>query len=531
MRKLIVFALLFSLSALAQPMVMGKSLVLYPGDESTFPSWPDGGTFIAGALRYGTDAGAVYVNKYGTRWDKMIVLPDLETTGALNLYVDPTGNDGYACTSSGTLACNTLQGAVAKIPRIIKHPVTITLTAGPIGGTSDVILENKIIDTGGSITVTGAFSNANLLTGSPNSVVATYTPGVVVSPVASPIISAAANWTTNDLRGYHVVMTSGAASGQSRVIQSNTTNTITLVANFSPAPSINDTFSIQTGSTINALFKVSNIRISNNAIQSEASPLVSFQKLNINAISSTNGSSYCLWAIDNYDIEFKDIRLNCAGFTSAIRSITNSVGGAVSISNSSLMTSNTVTVGAVNSYAGVVSLIDSYISSYATTTVAIGSSSTFSMQSVIQKFGTAGLALNINSGSNAVSVSNNTYPYLILCDAGATNVSGIGVNGLPYQLAVSTPKILSIVNCGKGISVSTSGTARLISTSGSVLECINTQTCLFLSAAGSATIGTTGTIYTSGVTNDISMNSVIYSFSDFSSLDSISDRYGSKVTR
>jgi hypothetical protein len=51
------------------------------------------------------------------------------TTSPLNLYVATTGNDSNPCLNA-TAPCATIQGAVDKVPKAIRHPVTVTLASG-----------------------------------------------------------------------------------------------------------------------------------------------------------------------------------------------------------------------------------------------------------------------------------------------------------------------------------------------------------------------------------------------------------------
>jgi hypothetical protein len=55
----------------------------------------------------------------------------LATTAATTLFVDCTlGNDSNTCTASGASACLTIQGAVNRIPKWVRHPVTVNVAAG-----------------------------------------------------------------------------------------------------------------------------------------------------------------------------------------------------------------------------------------------------------------------------------------------------------------------------------------------------------------------------------------------------------------
>lgn len=52
----------------------------------------------------------------------------LQTSGALSLYVSPAGNDASACTSPGAGACLTPEGATLKIPPGVADPVNVYLS-------------------------------------------------------------------------------------------------------------------------------------------------------------------------------------------------------------------------------------------------------------------------------------------------------------------------------------------------------------------------------------------------------------------
>src|SRR5438128_294812 len=56
------------------------------------------------------------------------------TTADQTYYVDPTGSDGNACTASGTAACLTIQAAVNKIPKALRHEPTVSIAAGSYAG-------------------------------------------------------------------------------------------------------------------------------------------------------------------------------------------------------------------------------------------------------------------------------------------------------------------------------------------------------------------------------------------------------------
>lgn len=72
--------------------------------------------------------GDIYSNDQGI--EKRVIT---ETTANLTLYVTTTGNDSDNCLTTAT-ACLTIQGAVNKTPKHIKHKVIINVGAGNFGG-------------------------------------------------------------------------------------------------------------------------------------------------------------------------------------------------------------------------------------------------------------------------------------------------------------------------------------------------------------------------------------------------------------
>ena len=56
------------------------------------------------------------------------------TDADLDLYVDLAVNDSSDCTGPGASACRTIQGAVDKVPKRIRHNVTITVGIGHFAG-------------------------------------------------------------------------------------------------------------------------------------------------------------------------------------------------------------------------------------------------------------------------------------------------------------------------------------------------------------------------------------------------------------
>jgi len=129
-KKLAIATLLIAGIVLAAPTVLGAIIRL---ERLAFGSFPAASALNEGGLLYDTDADhPKFSNSSG--WRQLVALEDLETTAALTLYVDTAGSDSNACTASGASACLTVQGALGKIPKRIKHPVTINIASGTFDG-------------------------------------------------------------------------------------------------------------------------------------------------------------------------------------------------------------------------------------------------------------------------------------------------------------------------------------------------------------------------------------------------------------
>jgi hypothetical protein len=167
------------------------------------------------------------------------------TTAALTLYVDSTGNDSNACTSTGTGACLTFQGAYGKVPRRIRHPVTIEGAAGTFAG---LIIDNPEFDTSQTayLLVKGTRIAATPATGTASG---TATGGTAGSGITyGTLLDSGAAWTVNDLRGQFIRIVSGTGVGQIKVISSNTATAITITGTWT-APVNGSVYAIETTGT------------------------------------------------------------------------------------------------------------------------------------------------------------------------------------------------------------------------------------------------------------------------------------------
>lgn len=175
-----------------------------------------------------------------------------QTYATTTLYVDPTGNDANPCTASGTSACLTLAGALAKVARFIRHAVNINVAAGTY---AEVFrLQGFTLGSGvgaadaAALTISGAMANVTPTTGT-----ATGTLTGRTAPAAGTkdiVADSTQTWTTNDFRGAFLQITGGTGSGQYRPIASNTATTISLAAPFTTAPVAGSTYAIVSPSVI-----------------------------------------------------------------------------------------------------------------------------------------------------------------------------------------------------------------------------------------------------------------------------------------
>lgn len=161
----------------------------------------------------------------------------LQTTGAMTLYVDPTGSNANACTASGASACSTLTGALTKVPFVVKNLVTINVAAGTY---TEFPVFNGILTGDGAFNIVGPAltgltvatgSNTGTLTAATNTQPATYT-------------DSGQTWTVDDLKGAFLVFTSGPANGRILPIIKNTATVITTGVS-SGSPAIGNTYQIR----------------------------------------------------------------------------------------------------------------------------------------------------------------------------------------------------------------------------------------------------------------------------------------------
>lgn len=175
--------------------------------------------------------------------------PEYQTGSDLTLYVDPAGRDTNACTGSGTNACATLTGAWNKLPRFIQYNVTINVDGGTYADDA-VLAEREVVSQpdGGlpTVSITGpALANVTPTTGSATGSLTAVTAAGGNTEASATLADSTQSWTTDDLVGRRLVLTSGPASGTSRLIVANTATTVRVFPSYATLPAVGNTYSIQ----------------------------------------------------------------------------------------------------------------------------------------------------------------------------------------------------------------------------------------------------------------------------------------------
>ena len=175
---------------------------------------------------------------------------DYATTDNLVYFVDTGGNDTHNCLAAGAAnACLTIQGALNKSPRMLRHQVTVNVAAGNYAGFK---ISGFTVDPGfqtatAGILIDGALVNAAVATGTNTGTATGGTAGS--STTFGTLVDAAQGWTVNNLRGKLIVITAGLGINQSRMISANTATSLT-IAGVWTATDATSVYAIRTPSVI-----------------------------------------------------------------------------------------------------------------------------------------------------------------------------------------------------------------------------------------------------------------------------------------
>lgn len=154
-------------------------------------------------------------------------------------FVDPTGSDSNACTSSGAAACATLTGITSRLPRFIRNTITINVAAGTY---TDAPIFDGTFENAGNIDIVGpTLTGFTVATGSNSG---SWTAVNNVQPAT--FTDSTQTWTTDNLKGALLVFTNGTSSGGILPIIGNTATVITTGASIGGAgPSVGNTYQIR----------------------------------------------------------------------------------------------------------------------------------------------------------------------------------------------------------------------------------------------------------------------------------------------
>jgi hypothetical protein len=175
---------------------------------------------------------------------------DLRTSATLTLYVDPTGSDANACTATGAAACQTIAGALAKVPSELCDSVTINIASGNYTGFYIDRFRPCSLESGsrtGSLTLNGTLIPATLATGSGTFQFTSQTVGTSLGNTWGLLNNTAATWTVNDLRGK---VLEASALSVLRIIASNTTTALTVVGPSSASANTSTSWAIEDWGTV-----------------------------------------------------------------------------------------------------------------------------------------------------------------------------------------------------------------------------------------------------------------------------------------
>jgi len=210
---------------------------------STFPALPVDGMMFCHEV---TGRKILYCYDLdNTTWIPIISI------GEMTLYVDKTdGSDSLEDHGTGVdgNAFQTIQYAIDTIPGLYGGDVTITVNAEVYS--ENIVVRGKKSTGDYDITITGTWSDtlaAQTASGG--------TAGTANSATQATVVKSGAGWTVNAYIGKWVRFaddtTTTALRGDIRIIESNTSDTLSLVGGLDAAPANGDTFSISyPGTTI-----------------------------------------------------------------------------------------------------------------------------------------------------------------------------------------------------------------------------------------------------------------------------------------
>lgn len=445
-----------------------------------------------------------------------------QTYATTTLYVDPTGSDSNSCTASGTSACLTVTGVLAKLPRFIQNNVTINLAAGTYN--EGVTVTGFHLANGVTFAITGTMSSFTVATGTNSGTTTASSAGSSAGPAT--ITDSGQSWTTNDLRGRFITFSSGTLNGQSFPIYANTATTVTFPTTLTPGTGV--TYSIQTPGSI----------IAGGASGHTFSNCFGTGTMTVTNVewSRTSGTVLMTYGNSSHSTTFTNNRFMQSGTSFAI----NHTGGSLSISRSYMESSATSTGMQSQAITGTSVVRSGFTNSVIRMTSAGAATayraaqgtagSSFFTGSIAEGTGTSSTTplVSIDSGNNTTQM-----PSIWITCTTASGSIGLGAITITSSVPPSFSAITNnggtrITGCGTGVRVSAGQRWSMLS------PAFDTCTTAFNVEKGGRLDFASGTPTFSTVTNEILLDGTAYTFSTLSGLPSpqvISNSYGSTLIR
>lgn len=431
------------------------------------------------------------------------------TTAALTFYVDPAGNNSNTCTASGAAgACATLAGAWSRLPKILRHNVTINVAAGAYA--TNWALDDVQINNGITLTIAGTMSSVVPATGTASGTTTASAAGSNAGPAT--ITDSGQSWTTNNLVGKFINFTSGALSGQAFPITANTATTISLPTTITPGTGVTYTL-IEPGSTF---------------ISSTASTIATLTGQGTLAFSNlylerTGGSTLTV-TNNGVSTTFTNVNIKSAGTGLSLLS------GRVQLNRSTTETTGTafnavsMSIGTTQPYDGVLAVQNSYVK--ATTGAGVnfqGWRGSVSSSVIDVTTGTGVINLGV-AGMQAAGL-------WVTCSSTGTGIT-IGQAPLPSSspryASMSSNGSQRITGCATGVLVY--GFSSYIVAS----PAFDTVTTALSAVRGGAIDLNSTTLTFTSVTNETSLDGVAYSIAALDALAApkgVTNIYGSRIIR
>lgn len=169
------------------------------------------------------------------------------TTSAMDVYAEPGGNDSHDCLTVGT-ACATVQGELARVPKLLAHPVRVHIGAGLTctGAWVEGFRRDRsnTYATGSWLQFVGDSIAFVPATGTAAGTATAGTKGTWSDETVNTMTDSGQTWTSNDLKGKLLHFTGGHNIGSSYTIISNTSTVISFGNNPAQTTAAGDTYTI-----------------------------------------------------------------------------------------------------------------------------------------------------------------------------------------------------------------------------------------------------------------------------------------------